>query len=356
MLDLRSDFLTRPTPEMVDAMTEAATRRGGFGLREDRDVQALESIAAHMVGKEDALFCASCGMANQIAIHLRCRPGNALVAEATSHVILSEAGGPAALSGVMCRGLPGIDGVLDFSLLDEALSAGDSQRSKADLLVVENTHVRSGGSLISLGASHYLQNAARRHGVSVHLDGSRIFNAAVAMGVMPSDICDTADSVAFSLNKGLAAPLGAILAGSSDFISEAVRVRQMFGGGWRPAGIPAAAARVALLTMPERLADDHEVASSLGAALTALEGISLGQKQVWTNLVLIDLDERLCSAVEFAMELSHHGVMALPFGKFRLRLAVYYEIKKSDIDLIVAAFSKVLEATRSKNPEGNSHG
>lgn len=346
LLDLRSDFLSRPTQEMVGAMTEAAGRRGGFGVREDADVQALESLAAELTGKEDALFCASCGLANQIAIHLRTRPGGALVAEADAHVILSESGGPAALSGVMCKGVPGHEGVPHPDALALALSGGDAQRPRAQLLVVENTHVRSGGAVLDLPTLRRMEDMAKSAGVPVHLDGSRVFNAAAALGVTAAQVCATADSIAFSLNKGLAAPLGAILAGPRDFIEEAVRVRQMFGGGWRPAGIPAAAARVALRTMPQRLAQDHEVARALGAALCELEGVSPGQSKVWTNLVLVDLDQRLGGAAAFATVLARHGVLALPFAAHRLRLAVYYEIGASDIPVILQAFRQALAEAR----------
>lgn len=342
VLDLRSDFLSRPTEEMVSAMTDAARRRGGFGVREDADVQALEALAAELTGMEDALFCASCGLANQIAIHLRTRPGGALVAEADAHVILSEAGGPAALSGVMCKGVPGHEGAPELGALAQALAGGDAQRSRAQLLVVENTHVRSGGAVLDLRTMQALQQAAQAAGVPVHLDGSRVFNAAAALGVPAAQLCATVDTVAFSLNKGLAAPLGAILAGPRELIEEGVRVRQMFGGGWRPAGIPAAAARVALQTMPQRLAQDHEVARALGAAVCALDGLSPGQARVWTNLVLVDLDQRLGGAAAFAQVLARHGVLALPFAAHRLRLAVYYEIGPSDIPVIVQAFRRAL--------------
>lgn len=338
VIDLRSDFLALPTPEMVDAMVDAAGRRGGFGPREDGDVQALEDLAAELTGKEDALFCPTCGMANQIAIHLACRSGSALVAEADSHVILSESGGPAALSGVMCKGVPGHDGVPEFEALEDALSAGDTQRSKAELLVVENTHVRSGGAVIDLPTSHLMRTMAQSYGVSVHLDGSRIFNAAAALGVQVSAICATADTVAFSLNKGLAAPLGAILAGSRNLVAEAVRVRQMFCGGWRPAGIPAAAARVALQTMPQRLGRDHTIARKLGAELAGLDGVTLGQSQIWTNLVLLDIDEKLGGASVFADALAACGVLVLPFGRHRLRIAVYYEIDEAAVPVVVKAF------------------
>jgi threonine aldolase len=297
-----------------------------------------------LTGKEDALFCPTCGMANQIAIHLACQPGHALVAEENAHVILSEAGGPAALSGVMCKGVPGRGGVPDADLLEEALAAGDTQRCRAQLLVVENTHVRLGGAVIGLAAMQGLQQAAARHGVAVHLDGSRIFNAAAALGVPVAHLCASADTVAFSLNKGLAAPLGAILAGPRRLIEAAVRVRQMFGGGWRPAGIPAAAARVALETMPQRLHEDHRVARLLAQALGALEGLCLGQAQVPTNLVLLDLAPRLGDSTQFAERLAPEGVLALPFGRHRLRLAVYYEITDAQVPLIVHAFARALAA------------
>ena len=349
VLDLRSDFVSRPTPAMVEAMMQAAGRRGGFGLREDRDVSALEALAARMTGKEDALFCASCGLANQVAIHLHCRAGSLVVAEADSHVITSEAGGPAALSGVMFRGVPGSEGIPDPSAVEQALNASDPQRGPVDLLVLENTHVRTGGSIMDLPTSRRLYGLAHERGIAVHLDGSRIFNAAAALGVPAAELCAASDSVAFSLNKGLSAPLGAILAGSAAFIEQAVRVRQMFGGGWRPAGIPAAAASVALSTMPQRLARDHEVARALAAALVALDGIRPGQSRVQTNLLLLDVDARLGDSARFAQALAAHGVLALPFGTHRLRLAVYHEIETRHVERVCEAFRATLTALQS-NP------
>lgn len=338
MIDLRSDFLARPTQPMVRAMMEAAERRGGFGLREDPEVQALEALAAELTGKEDALFCPTCTQANQIAIHLACRPGSALVAEENAHVIVSEGGAPAALSGVWCRGVRGQHGVPELAAVEEALAVGDHQRPAAGLLVLENTHVRAGGSVLDVETSHRLAQAARARGVPVHLDGSRIFNAAAALRVPVAALTGCADTVAFSLNKGLAAPLGAILAGRRDLIEEAVRVRQMFGGGWRPAGIPAAAARVALQTMPQRLESDHLLARRLAQDLVAVEGVTLAQPQVWSNLVLLDLHMRLGSAEGFAQRVAGQGVLVLPFGPQRLRLAVHYEVTEREVPRIVAAF------------------
>lgn len=342
ILDLRSDFLTRPTPEMIKAMVSAAQERGGFGLREDQYVKKLEQEAADITGKEDALFCASCGMANQIAIHLRCRSGSTLVAEADSHVISSEAGGPAALSGVMCKGIPGYEGIPDFDAVSDTFESRDAQRNIIDLFIIENTHVRTGGALLDLNTLTRLRDLANRYTIPVHLDGSRIFNASTALNVSVAKLCSFADSVAFSLNKGLGAPLGAMLTGSASFIAEAVRVRQMFGGGWRPAGVIAAAGSVALATMPQRLGHDHEVAQQLGAELEQLKGLRLGQSRVWTNLILVDIDERFGGAAAFADVLSRHGVLAIPFGKHRLRIAIYYEIGKADIPIIVDAFRKTL--------------
>jgi threonine aldolase len=244
----------------------------------------------------------------------------------------------------MCRGVPGQGGVPDAERLELALSGGDSQRPRAALLVVENTHVRLGGAVIDLHASRGLQEAARRHGVPVHLDGSRLFNAAAHLEVPAWQLAETADTVAFSLNKGLSAPLGAILAGPRALIEEAVRVRQMFGGGWRPAGIVAAAAVVALESMPQRLAEDHRVAQTVARALVQVDGVSLAQPEVTTNLVLLDLQPRLGNAEQFASRLASHGIKVLPFGPQRLRLAVYHEIGMAHVERIERAFASAAAA------------
>ena len=232
-IDLRTDFISRPTRAMVEAMVRAANAAPGFGLRDDPTVAALERRAAEILGKEDALFCPTCTAANQIAINVQTAPGDRVAADATSHIITSEGGAPGALSGVMMQGIPGHRGEMPMDVLAATLDAGDPTQGRTRLVVIENTHVRSGGTVLSLDYMTRVRKEAAARNIRVHVDGSRLFNAAAALGVNAKALTALADTVAVSLNKGLAAPLGAILAGSRDVIERAVTVRHRWGGSWR---------------------------------------------------------------------------------------------------------------------------
>jgi threonine aldolase len=340
MIDLRTDFISRPTSAMIDAMMRAAQAVPGFGLRDDPIVAALERRAAELLGKEDALFCATCSAANQIAINVQTNPADRVAAEATAHVITSEGGAPGALSGVMMHGIPGERGQMPMDALVTVLDTGDDTQGRTRLVVIENTHVRTGGTVLSLDYMSRVRTQASLRNIRVHLDGSRLFNAAAALGVNAKTLTALADTVAVSLNKGLGAPLGAILAGSRETIEKAVVARHRFGGSWRPANIPAAAALVALDTMVERIGDDHVNARDLGTRLSDIDGLTVDLTQVQTNIVLVDLAERLGTSANFAKRLAEHGVLALPFGPRRLRLVTWHEIGKTEVDRAVAAFKQ----------------
>jgi threonine aldolase len=339
-VDLRSDLLTRPTEQMIAAMTEAARGPATFGLREDADVQRLEARVATELGHEDALFCPTCTQANQIAIHLHCRPGDSLAAEAHSHVFTSEAGSLSALSGVMPVPVPGYRGIMELGELQAALNAGDALRSSVGLVLIENTHVRSGGCVVPLAAMNEQRAAARAAEVPVHIDGARLPNAALALGTSMAELGAMADSVSLSLNKGLGAPLGAALAGSSGFIAAAERVRQRLGGGWRPASIPAAAALVAFDDWPERLTADHLRARRLAEGLQQIARVRIDIEQVQSNLVVAEVEG--ISAVELTAALRAADVLVLPYSDTLVRLALYGGIRDEDVDSVVAAFSKIV--------------
>ena len=260
-------------------------------------------------------------------------------AEATSHIITSEGGAPGALSGVMMHGIPGERGQMPMDALTTALDSGDGIQGRTRLLVIENTHVRTGGTVLSLDYMTRVRREASARNIKVHLDGSRLFNASTALGVNARVLTALADTVAVSMNKGLGAPLGAILAGSRETIEKAVVARHRFGGSWRPASIPAAAALVALDTMVDRIGDDHRMARDLATRLSQLDGLTIDSTQVQTNIVLVDLAERLGKSEDFATRLSQHGLLALPFGPRRLRLVTWHEIGANEVDAAVAAFS-----------------
>lgn len=343
-IDFRSDFLSTPTAEMQAAMQAALAEGSGFAFSENAREKDLESYAAEILGKESALLCATCSMATQIAINITTRPGDAVITEARSHIVTSEAGTAAAFSGVMMHPIPGSLGIMDSENVASEIMEGSSQGPRTSLIVIENTHVRTGGRVVPMENMIAIAGLARKAGVKIHLDGSRIFNAATYLGVSAKQIADQSDSVSISLNKGLAAPQGAILAGDRDFIAEAVRVRQMFGGGWRPAPILCAAGLVALQTMPQRLHRDHENAERLAAGLSTVPGISLSPEPRQTNLVLIDLTDKSTLATEFAVKLELHGIRVLPFGPHRIRLAIYHDISSSEVDRAIDVMRSLLDA------------
>ena len=340
MIEFRSDFLARPTPEMIEAMVRAAEKPSGFGLREDPTVLQLETLAADILKKQDALFTPTCMMANQIAMHLHSRAGEIILTEAEAHVVTSESAAVSALSGVMPRLLPAVNGALDTESLVAALRPVDFQRARPASVLQENTHVRSGGRVIPLKHMRKVYDVAKVHDVSVHLDGARIFNAATALTCPASEIAAQADTVSFNLNKGLCAPIGAILAGPSELIVEAERVRQMFGGGWRPAGVLAAAGIVALETMIGRLGEDHAQARNLAEGLMPQQNVVVDAAATETNIVLVKPVSM--SPMYLAEELAKRGVHVLPFGEF-VRLVTHREIDEDAVEATLEAFRGALD-------------
>jgi threonine aldolase len=341
LIDLRSDFIARPTPEMIEAMSRAAGGPCFFGLRESPIQRRLEDLGAQLLGKEDALFFPTCTMCNQTAINIFCSPGDMFIAEYHSHCILSEGGAPAALSGAMPLPLHGNNGLISLPDLLAAFDPGDAQRGHTSLLVLENTHNRSGGTIVDERHMTDYCEAARKHGVPVHLDGARIFNAAVALGIPAKKLTRHVETVALSLNKGLSAPMGALLAGEKELIEEAVRVRQRFGGGWRPTDILAAAGIVALERMVDRLAEDHRRAFRLAEGISACTCINVDLKTVQTNLVLARLNHSKCGIQEFIEMLAEHDILVIRFGADTIRMAMHWEISDKMVERVIDVFHKL---------------
>ena len=343
VIDLRSDFLSRPTPKMIEAMMKAAQSTCSFGLREDPYQKRLEELAANILGKEDALFFPTCTMCNQTAIHIFCSPGEKFIAEATSHVIFSEAGAPASLSGVMPIPIRGDMGCMDLKTMEEAIDPGDVQRSRSSLIILENTHVWAGGTVLSPLQMKQFREVAHRYQIPIHLDGARVFNAAVYFNMPTAELTRDADSVSVSLNKGLSAPMGAVLAGSQSFIQEALRVRQMFGGGWRPTNILSAAGIVALETMINRLAEDHINARRLAEGLNGCPGVSVDLRRVQTNLVVVKIDHAKLTLRGFIEALTKQGVLVIPFGSNALRMAIHWEVTEKEVNNVIETFHRIAE-------------
>ena len=341
--DLRSDFISRPTEAMVEAMATASYETPGIGLREDPVVSRLEALSADLLGKEDALFCPTCTLCNQIAVNTFCRPGDVLLMPSKAHVLTSEGGAVAALSGAQAETVETERGAMVPAALEAALTPQPGGgRPRVGLVLVENTHLRAGGYAVPEDNMRTVAELAAAHGIPVHLDGSRLFNAAAFLGVEVTDLTRHADTVALSLNKGLSAPLGAVLAGDANLIAEAVDIRQRFGGGWRPAGIPAAAGIVALEQMTGCMVEDNANARSLARGLAGIEGVSVVNEPVETNILFIAVHRPGFDREGFLDRLAGKGVLLLPYDDGAMRAVLHKDIAAAHIDGIVRVFEEVL--------------
>ncbi len=331
MIDLRSDTVTRPTPEMRAAIASAAV--GDEQMREDPTVNELQDRAAVLLGQERALFLPTATMANQIALKLHGRPGDVLVAERHSHVLVYEFGGAAAHAGLLTVGIAGTGGRLTATQVREATSTvDDAVDQRPAVLVVENTHNVAGGRVWPLEELDEVVAVARAAGVGVHMDGARLMNAAAALGVGAAAIGSRVDTVTLCLSKGLGCPLGAILAGPEELMAVAWRQKFLFGGAMRQAGMIAAAAMYALDHHVDRLATDHERARRLAKGWAA-EGVPVELDRVETNFVQIDTSQLELSRSEALDSLRAAGVALSPtFGDSHIRAVTHLDLDDDDID------------------------
>jgi len=341
-IDLRSDTVTQPTPEMRRAMAEAEVGDDVFG--EDPTINRLEAMAAERLGKEAALFVPSGTMANLAAVLTHCGRGDEMILGDLSHTFLYEAGGAAALGGVHPRTLPTApDGRLDLQAIEDAIRPDDVHFPTTRLVCLENTHNRCGGAVLD---AHYLRQVgelARRKGLRLHIDGARIFNAAAALDTPVRELAAPADSIAFCLSKALCAPVGSLLCGTSEFIRTARRTRKQLGGGMRQAGILAAAGIVALETMPGRLAQDHRRARALAQGLTAQSGLDVENPEPASNMIYFRLTPAAgLDAAELRDRLKSEGVLIHPVGSHRVRLVLHYWIDDAGVEATLSAFARTM--------------
>jgi len=335
-IDLRSDTMTRPTPAMRRAMAEAEVGDDLWG--EDPTVNGLQERAASLLGFEAALYVATGTMANEIAIRLLAQPGQLVVADERSHVIEYELAGMAALSGVMARPLPTRDGKLTPELLRSVAKPAGINRPQVAAVILENTHNLAGGTVSNVAEMRAAMAAARDLGFKVHVDGARLWNAAVALGVAPRELVAGADTVMVALSKGLCCPIGSLLLSTAERIREARRVRSLFGGGWRQAGIMAAAGRVALDNMITRLAEDHLNARLLADALATRRGVEVVAPE--TNIVVGRIAAGTAS--EAAQALRERGVLATPMDQATLRFVTHHDVSREDCAAAAAAIREAL--------------
>ncbi|QRN83687.1 low-specificity L-threonine aldolase [Chloroflexota bacterium] len=343
-IDLRSDTVTQPTEKMRQAMANAEVGDDVYG--EDPTVNRLQAMAAERLGKEAGLFVASGTMGNLIAVLTHCGRGDEAIMGDCAHTFVYEGGGTAALGGVHPHTIPNQpDGTLLIEDIQHAIRGDDPHFPRSRLLILENTQNKCGG--LSISRDYMLEAAAvaRENNLAVHLDGARIFNAAVDQGVPAVDLVDMFDTVTFCLSKGLCAPVGSVLCGSKDFVAEATRIRKQLGGGMRQAGILAAAGIVALEEMVDRLAEDHAHAKELAERLAQIEGVRLDKGSPNTNMVYIELaPEKGISAVDCAQALKELGILVGVTGPRHFRLVCHYWIKDEDIPEIVKGFEKVMNS------------
>lgn len=338
-IDLRSDTLTKPSPEMRDAIAHAVV--GDEQKGEDPTVHALENRVAMMLGHPAAVFVPSATMANQIALRTLGAPGDELLADAHAHVFCYELGAPAALSGLVMKPIPGAHGTFDVRALEDAYVAPAWYRSGSTVLSVENTHAETGGQVWDPLQLTTVVDRAHSLGMRVHLDGARLLNAAVACGVAPAAIAAQFDTVTLCLTKGLGCPVGAVLAGREDHIEKARRSKQLLGGAMRQAGILAAAGVFALDNNIDRLAEDHRRARLLAELLTDA-GVPLGQTAIDSNIVLIDLGHHETGSHEFATRLGQAGVrLSTVSNPTLLRAVTHMDIGDSDIHRAAATIAAV---------------
>jgi threonine aldolase len=333
MIDLRSDTVTRPDPEMRRAMAAAEVGDDVYG--EDPTVARLEEEAAAALGFEASVFVPSGTMGNQIALRLHGRPGDEVICDALSHIFRFEMGGMAALSGLMPRTLASPRGLLDPAAVEAVIDRDPTFHAWTGLLSVENTHNLAGGVVYDRPRLERLLDVARRNALPVHLDGARIFNAAVALGTSAAALAQGFDSVMFCLSKGLGAPVGSMLCGPRDFIREARRVRKMYGGGMRQAGVIAAAGLIALRKGPGRLAEDHENARRLALALAGLPGVEIDPALVQTNILVCrigDIGDTQGRSDAFLARLRDKGVLASQVSADQVRFVTHRDVTGPQMD------------------------
>ncbi len=336
-IDLRSDTVTLPTEAMREAMARAEVGDDVFG--EDPTINALEAVAADRVGKAAAIFVPTATMANAIAIMSQTQKGDEVVVESEAHIYLAESGGMAVLSGAIPRPIATEFGVISPVQLEAVLRPPDPHFAPTRLVCLENTHNRQGGTVATVEQTDAFGEAAHRHGLRFHLDGARLFNAAVALGVPVARLAAAADSVTLCLSKGLSAPVGALFCADRETVARARHARKMLGGGMRQAGVLAAACIVALEHMVDRLADDHRMARLLAEALAPLRGLSIDRARVQTNMVRLDLERE---ARPFAEALRGRGIRVSVIGPRRLRLVTHRHIVPEDVLIVVDAFRTAL--------------
>jgi threonine aldolase len=339
IIDLRSDTVTKPTLAMREAMANAEVGDDVFG--EDPTVKRLEATAAQAVGKEAAVYVSSGTMGNLTSLLAHCQRGDEAIVGSEAHLLHYEVAGAAGLGGIQLRPLRNDPaGLMDPDEIAATIRVENIHMPRTAAVCLENSHNRCGGAVLTPEYTSEVAKIAHRAGAAVHLDGARIFNAAVALGVPVPDLTEKVDSVTFCLSKGLSAPVGSLVCGDADFVARARKARKALGGGMRQAGVIAAAGIVALETMVERLAKDHSNARFLAEGLATVPGVRIDPASVQTNIIVFVIDD----GVAFQRKLRDAGVLTTAFGPTKVRMVTHYGIERADIEEALGRVRRVAEA------------
>jgi threonine aldolase len=341
-IDLRSDTVTKPTEEMREAMMRAEV--GDDVYLEDPTVNHLQELAAAMLGKEAALFVPSGTMGNQVCLRLHTQPGQEVITEERSHIYNYEMAAMAAVSGTLARPVRGEDGIPNWASMAAAIRPRNAYYvAQTGLVTLENSHNMAGGAVMPLARIEEICEGAHAVGLPVHLDGARIFNAAIALGCEAKDIARPVDSVMFCLSKGLSAPIGSLIAGKRDFIDRALSVRRMFGGSMRQVGVIAAAGIIALEKMTKRLAEDHKNAQLLARGLAEIPGVQIDPEKVPTNILVFDVAETGMTTSDLSAKLKAHGVLANGISPREMRMVTHKDVSQQDCETALQVIREVLQ-------------
>ncbi|MEM2273264.1 MAG: low-specificity L-threonine aldolase [Candidatus Bathyarchaeia archaeon] len=346
IIDLRSDTVTLPTEEMLEAIRGAELGDDVYG--EDPTVNRLEEMAAKKMGKEAALLVPSGTMANLVSLISNTKKGDCVILEAESHIYWYEVGGISAIAGLIPWPIRGHMGALDPKDVEAAIKPRDIHFPETMLVCIEDTHNRAGGTVITPQQIEALSKITREYGLRLYMDGARIFNAAVALKIDVRELARHVDNLMFSLSKGLCCPVGSVIVGDSDFIERARKIRKMLGGGMRKAGVIAAPGIIALEKMIDRLEEDHENARLLANGLADIEGLYVDLRRVQTNIVLVDISGLGANSDMFIAKLRERGLLASNHSKTIVRMVTHYGIKREHIEKALTIIEEATRELRSK--------
>lgn len=342
IIDLRSDTVTKPSPEMRRAMAEAEV--GDDVFMEDPTVNRLQERAAQIFGREAALFVPSGSMGNLTCIIAHTRPGQEVICEGKGHIYNYEMAAMSAVAGTLPRVVSAEDGIMTWEQIARAIRPKVYSRSQTALVSLENTHNMAGGTVYPTQLMHEICDRAHDAGIAVHLDGARIFNAATYLGEGVAEMTKKSDSIQFCLSKGLGAPVGSVIVGSKAFIERCRSIRKMLGGGMRQAGVIAAAGLIALEKGPKRLRIDHENAGLLAERLAEIPGIRINPAKVQTNIVIYDIQQTGLSSADFLAELARRKVLGVPVDAEKIRMVTHLDVDRKNVEEAVETIREMLKS------------